>query len=388
MSIITLLFIIWIAYSAFRGFRRGLWLTLLSVLGFVAAYAVSFIWGQDASRGLQGLGLAPFPAYCVAFVGIYFLVYLSVVEIPRATFRVWFSDGNRLAVPGAVLGCAVGMLSGLLFVWTFGLIQVALNAKGGAVEVASEPLVEKTPAAVEKLASKMMSEASRLGAKAAGASPLQAHMVAKFTAAPEKSLQDIRRLSQSPELKAFITSTEAQRYMNTGNLYGLIESPDFQQLITLPALADIRQLAVDEARNSDRDAGLREGDMYIAAQLTQTWRRMNDMRNDPRVKGILEDPEIKTLVEKRDIAGLMAHSKVQLLIGVVMDGKVASVDVARVNESDNASAGDHIESIPIAPNTTPTSEPKRLYQWRDSSGKVRFSDERPDTNFEIIEHEG
>lgn len=386
MSVITMLFVAWIAYSAFRGYRRGLWVTLLSLLGFVAAYATSFLWGQDVANALRGWGFVPSVAYSVAFVGIYFLVYLCVAELPRVFFKAGFARVSRLVVPGAVLGGTVGILSGLVFVWAFGLMQAALNIKGGAAEGEPEALLEMTPAPVEKLARKVMSEASRFGAQAAGASPLQAQMVAKFAAAPEKSLQDIHQISQSPELQGFITSAETQRYMNERNLHGLIESPAFQQLITMPALADMRQLAVDEARSANSDAGLREGDMYIAAQLTHAWRRMNDMRNDPRVKGVLEDSEIKALIEKRDIAGLMMHKKVQVLMGVVMEGGAAAAvdDVTRVDGRDTESVGETLESIPAA-----TPEPQRLYQWRDASGKVRFSDKSPDDpTIEIIEYEG
>jgi len=209
-------------------------------------------------------------------------------------------------------------------------------------------------------------EASRMGALVAGVDPLQAEVLGKLAREPQKLMRNLQALGESDQLKQFLSSSESQRYMREGNLDGLIESPGFQGIINLPELADLRQFALAEVKSDgDDEAGLREADIFIASRMALAWQRVHAMRNDSRVQDIVKDEQVQQMIESRDIPGLLMNAKVQSLMGLVMAGEIAAVErEPRLM----------MEKIPTVVNL----DASVLYRWRDSEGRVRYSDEAPE----------
>ncbi|WP_075188360.1 CvpA family protein [Teredinibacter haidensis] len=363
MSWISLIFVAWIGVCAFRGFRRGFWLSLLALLGVIAAYATSLLWGAGLSQRLMTWGWPPLLAYCGGFTGIYLLAYLLVAELPRLLLAALFTKTSRLPWLGAFLGTCVGVVSGLLMVWAFSFVQASLQLSKAPV-MADSPLTDRDK--VVAIAAKAVGEASRMGALVAGVDPLQAEVLGKLAREPQKLMRNLQALGESDQLKQFLSSSESQRYMREGNLDGLIESPGFQGIINLPELADLRQFALAEVKSDgDDEAGLREADIFIASRMALAWQRVHAMRNDSRVQDIVKDEQVQQMIESRDIPGLLMNAKVQSLMGLVMAGEIATVErEPRLM----------MEKIPTAVNL----DASVLYRWRDSEGRVRYSDEAPE----------
>jgi len=380
-----MVFAFWVIFYTYSGYRKGLWVGLLSLAGFLVAYLATIVWSAPVASWLEARGWSVVSAYLTGFVGVYGVVQLSVSELPRYIFRAQLKKKGHKPVPGALLGAVSGICSGLLLVWVYSMIQAAISVNRDT------PITAAKVSALEIVAGKAVAEASRVGAQFSGASTIQANVVAEFMAEPQQSLRNIRRLGQSSELKAFISSSDSQYYMQSNNLDGLVESPAFQRLINLPEVAEIRSLAYEQVRAENPRASLREGDELIAGQMSQAWRRMRAMRDDPSVREVLSDPNIKRLLDKRDIAALLNNKKFQKLILMITDGRVAASESVSVPEESEGSVERNqsgIQELSMPPDT-PNSAPVEVYKWRDSNGRVRFSNQRPpNQDVEAIQYGG
>jgi|GEM_PF-2660843 len=411
MSLVAVIFVFWVLYSAYRGYRRGLWFGLFSLFAFIAAYAASFIWGPSLGVVIKGYGVGTVLAYAMGYFLSYSLVYIAVGLLPRWIFAGQLTQLSSQPWPGALLGGVVGGVSGLVFVWAFSFLQVALNFSpsgmhsdaysaepASAVKDSEQPLTEvKQPsetAVLQEVAATLMGEASRWGARAAGVDALQADIVGTMVAAPQQSLRDMQALSRSAELKAFLVDQSVQAQLQANNLDALIESEPFQSLIHLPELSQLRQLALQEVQSRDgrAESGLREADMYIAGRLSTAWRRMEALADDPIVQEIMQDQNIKVLVEKQDIPGLLGNSKVRSLLGLVLEGEVDGVELnhalERTPRDESGDVQSHNADASLG-ESKPSLEsvPANVYKWRDSHGQVRYSDKPPsNVDAELIQH--
>lgn len=380
LPLVTIFFSCWVVFQAYGGYRKGLWAGLLSLAGFFVAYTVTAVWGAPLAAWLKNLGWSITLAYLAGFIGLYFIVQFVVADLPRLVFSSHFKHSHRQPLAGMLLGGLTGVCSGLLLVWAYSMIQAAI-----AVNAGKPVAVANKPSMVEAVAGKAMAEATKISAKAGGASPVQAEVMAKFVEQPQQSMSNLRRLGQSPELKEFVTSRDSQYYMQSNNLDGLIESPAFQRMINLPEIADMRALAQEEAKNTNPRAGLREGDKLIAEQIAGAWRRAREMRDDPRVKEVLSDPEVRQLLEKRDIPGLISNKKVQTLLPL-LTGESATAAGVPVPDFNQPAVVEKSTEPAFRP-SEPASAPAVVYKWRDDNGRVRYSNERPlDIDAEIIEY--
>ncbi|WP_045860802.1 CvpA family protein [Teredinibacter purpureus] len=375
MSWITPLFIVWVAYNAWRGYKRGLGLTLLSLVGLAAAYFSCYSWGPFVSSELSERGWHPLLAYCAAFLGVYLLVYVMVAELPSVIFARWLRA--QWVWPGAVLGMGVGVVSGLIFVWVISLVETALVLNrpevAGSIKV-NRVDISNVSDPVSKAARVFVAEASLVGAQALGMDIVQARLFESFVRSPQHVIQRLEALGQSQALRVFVTNGDVQRYLHTGNLEGLVESGHFQQLITQPEMAPFRELALEEVRRRDEKATLKMADIYLASRLSQAWRRMNTLREQPEIKAILADSDVKSLIESRNIPALLMHPKVQVLLGRVLEtDNDTSVD-GRAYSSGLPS----FEQPSIVPTEKAVEPPAVLFKWQDSEGRVHYGESPPD----------
>lgn len=362
MSYVTLALVIWVLFSAYRGYRKGLWHTLLGLLGFVAAYGASFLWGGAFAQLLANNGVNAGLSYLLGYTLVYFAVYYLVTLVPGLLIKHLFPGLSSQPWPGAVAGAGLGTATGLVCIWAFSLLQASMN-----LGKPDQPDQWKNTAVVG-IAGKMMAQATRVGGRAAGMDPLQVEVLATLSEAPDQALQDIQALGASPQLQRFLNDRQSQSYLRSGNLDGVIESPPFQSLIQMDELADIRQLALVEARKQDESAGLREADLYVAERLSLAWQRMDAMRNDPQVQALLSDPEVRDLLERRDIPALAADPRVRQLLEKVMATDEFQVAEAPQTETDTR-FGAADEDTPVQP---------AIYRWVDDSGRVRYTDDAPE----------
>ncbi len=158
--VVDLLLLAILALRAFRGYRRGLIATLVSLGGRIAAVFLALLLASPVSRLIAGLIETPadgtpilgsFAAGAKETIsyGIVFAVLLVLFLIAAKILTVLAKKFNKIPVLGKVnriLGLSLGIFEGLIFTWAICTV-LALFPDGTLVN-ASDTLLVRFFAAV------------------------------------------------------------------------------------------------------------------------------------------------------------------------------------------------------------------------------------------------
>ncbi len=376
MPLITLCFVFWFAFCVYRGYKKGLWASLASLAALIAAYVASILWGSSLANQIQGLVGNPILENALAYVLVYFLVYLLVAGLLSVVMKRFRAGERRLAIAGAVFGGGVGALSGLIVIWALSFLYAALKLNPEINTPASMDSVMQGAPSLQQAAGALVGKASGMGAEAAGADPLQAGMLKKVVEQPYQSLQNMQRLGKSAELKSFLSDKQVQLALTRGNADELTDLYAFQQLVKMPELADLRQLALEQSQK-EGGSELRDADKYLATRVSDVWQRVQALRGDEQFQAVLEDPEIQQLFKQQDYLSLMNNEKMQVLVQRVLNEEpLSAAGAERGMEGEPALEGEPVSSLEME---NPELEGvNTVYKWRDADGKLHFSNLPPE----------
>ena len=349
MSLSFLLFVVVVALFAWRGFRSGLLKALARVLAVVAGYAAAIVFGGRVAGvfedrfGLQGL-LALGAASAALFVGAAALVTLLFWILQRFLPRK-----QEVSIPSAVGGGVVGGLVGVLFaiviVWAFAFVRdMAPGAGGNTVAGAAA-------GGLEAFANRVAGRAVSTAMSAADVEPEIARFSGAVLADPAEMTQRTQRLMESPELQALIQDPRNRQVLDSGNAERVQELPAFRALVANPDLVEMARIA-GYADGPEREAEL-------AAKFTDIWGRTQRVKNDPRVREIVNDPEFRAAVESGNPVALLGNRQLFDLAGIIFADDSLPDAATQFESADPARA------------------PTKIYQWTDSSGRTHFSDQEP-----------
>lgn len=365
------------AFFATRGYKLGIKRASLALLGFVAAYASSLLWGRDVASGITGLGLHPLAAQVLAFIFVFYAVYLGVVYLPPRFIPYLRQVSKAHRYTGAVAGALWGGLLGLVLVWSMNFVlafsapEVAWGSPAGS------------PDLFRRASTSLVAKSTSIGFSVLGRDAQEINMSRMLIESPEVFSASLDSLAKAPEMRAFWLDPEAQFYMSAGDIEKLVASSSFEALTHQRGFKTL--VAAASARESERGSEITEDEKRVAAEkMAVVWRRLNALKSDPRVVSIIENPEVRALVEKQRTVALLSNPKVQELVGIVLNYK--GDDSPLYEDSPSVPAGD-----PMAPergsreegregtrNMTDMEnspvEASEIYRWTDDTGKVRFTD--------------
>ena len=342
------IFVVIILLFAWRGFRSGLVASLGRIFAVIAGYAAAIRFGGQLSAwiemqfGLQGLialgaaSLALFLAAGLGVVGIFSLLRRHV--FPNDDI----STGS--AVGGGFVGALVGLLLAIAIVWSFVFVRDMR---------ASEAIATTAPAqssGVEKLANRLAGSAVSAAMSAGSMQPEVARLSGEVMARPAEVMQRAQRLMTSDEFQTLMHDPRNRRVLDSGKPELVQRLPAFQALSTNPDMLALVDMA-GFSNGGDVEA-------QLAQQFTDTWARAQRVKNDPRVQAILADPEFRAALDSGNPLALLTNQQVFELAGILF-----------ADENAGAS-GDTADSL--------AAQPGEIYQWTDSSGRLHFSDQKPE----------
>lgn len=352
-----LIFVITVAVFAWRGYRIGLLGSMSRVFALLAGYAAAILFTGSLAdviaarfdlQGIAGLAAASLMLFLGAAAAVAVLFWL----LRRFVFRA--ASGSRaLSVGGGAVGALMGVLIAFVIVWTFAFVR--------DMTPWDETAAPERPASsgVEKLANRLAGQAVGAALSAGSADSEMARLGSALVASPAEITQRAQRLMASAELQALLQDRRNLQVLDSGDVDLVRRLPAFRVLL---ANADLVALA--EA------TGLAAGDdleLVLATRLTDTWRRSQQVKHDPRVQAILADAEFRKALDSGNPVTLLANPRLLEVADIIFEGE------------EMPAAPD--QPIPGAGTTADTTEEgsseTRIYQWTDSSGRVYFSDQKP-----------
>lgn len=349
-----IIFIAVIAFFTYRGYRKGLLKSLSRILSLVAGYIAAilytgqlaaFIESQTLLRGLVALISASVILFFAAgfAVGIIFWVISKIMRENE-------NSSATSSIGGALAGLLVGVLVAVVIVWTYAFMR----DMQATTEITESEKPDKS--AIESLTSRVASKAVKAALVFGDAKSEIAKLGAALVESPAEIAQQAKRLTNSNELGALLGDPKNQRILNSGDIEAVKTLSAFQQLASNP---DMQALAISAGMLDDSPDGTTSIDTALASRLTDTWGRMQRVKNDQRVQAILQNPEFQQKIQSDNPLDLLTNSGLLELADIIFEdgGEVPPIN----NETQGQSKKEN-----------------KIFSWTDDKGRVHYSDEEPE----------
>lgn len=344
----SVILLICMGLFALRYYKQGVWKAFFGLLGIVSAYIVCILAAPSLANISGKSGLEGVVVYGVSTLGVFLLTSMFVSTVPLLIFPSLKHANLRQKMMGAGLGAIAGGALAIIVIWFVSAAgsMLGINKKSGTAE----------QDVLEKFSSSVVSKAVHSGIRSIEKDEYRASATAAFLSAPQVFSEAFAELSKSNALQQLWSDGSAQFYMAEGDVDQLLENESFRQFSQLPAMQKVLQ------EGKPKDVSVDDAERYLATQMSYVWRRMRDLRGDPRVAEILNDREVKALVAQQNPVALVANAKVQSLIDIVLEAPVDKV--MPVKKNIQAKVEKQAQAV----------NPNIIYKWLDANGNMRYTD--------------
>ena len=353
------IFLVVVLFFAFRGYKKGLLKSLARILSVLAGYICAILYtGQAAHIVETSFQLQGIAAFLFASAACFFGAALLVGLLFRLIEKLMLEDESisiASSLGGAAVGSATGVLLAIVIVWCVAFVR---DSQPAAVP---ETAATTKPSKIEKLANRAAGKAVASAMSLGSAEPEVVKITAALAEAPADMMQRAQRLAQSEDMKEILNDPRSQKALNSGNSEAVRQLPAFQRLMEntdMQALASASGLLDDTAQDNQ------SVDAAMAAQLTDIWGRAQRAKNNKRVQEIIGDAEFQQKIRSGNPMDLLTNDKLLEL-----------ADIIFADESDQTSDnGQNSSNQQVGPKSD-----QKLYRWVDDSGRIHYSDVKPDS---------
>jgi uncharacterized membrane protein required for colicin V production len=357
------IFLVVILFFVYRGFRKGLLKSISRILSLAAGYFCAILYAGKLSGIIEsGYQLQGIIAFIAASLLLFFGASILVGFLFWLLEKLLAGDGKvslASSVGGAVVGLGTGLLLAIVIVWTLGFVRDTFPAQSPG------NTVSKPPSKVEKLANRAASTAVATAMTLGSADPEVTRISAAIAEAPADIVQSAQRLAQSEDMSAVLNNPRSRAALDSGDPEALRRLPAFQKLMEnadLQALANATGLVEDAANNNQAV------DAALAIRLTDIWGRAQRVKNDPRVQAIVADAEFQQSIRSGNPLDLLGNEKLMEMANIIFSEEAAADGIEQPVTSEQTGS-----------DVQPAENVKQLYKWIDDSGRVYYSDVKPDS---------
>ena len=351
MAISWLIFAVPAVLFAYRGYRRGIWSAATRLLSLLGAYIVALLFANrlvpviESATVLEGMA-----AYMSAGLLLFLLSALALSLVFLLLSKLLGQSrvpSKPSALAGAIMGAGIGAVVGLVAV--FGLSYLMEIWPGAGVSLRDRP-----PTAIERLARYSANKLTAWISSFGDVEPLTAKVSAAMVSEPRKVISHLQNLQQKQTLQTLFSEPENQAALRSGDTGRIQQLPAFQQLLQDPDLQGLLQTSGIEILDADREQAL-------AQQVSQLWRRSEQIKTDSRVRAILEKPEFQQQLKSGNPAALLNNKDFMTILNILLHEAPPPVELQESQNNQN----------------TPNTEPA-IYRWVDAEGNVHYGDRPPE----------
>ena len=363
-----------VLFFGYRAYQKGLWRTLLGIIGVIATYIVCFYLGMPFVSLLESTGLNTWLAYPLGLIVIFIVTSFIFSNTPALLFPALQQVSQNQKVYGAMAGIVIGLIVGLFIIWGVTTANILLSLK--QTESSTEPVTLPEPTSLTATASSLVAATVNSGLSIVMEEEQPKQLATAFVQAPAELTGAFQTIARSSELKLFWQSKETSIKMAENDIAGVIDTAAFKRLALMPDMQTILKHTATENNTHSQE----ESHVFLAEKLTYVWRRMRYTRSDPRVVAILNDEEFKELIAQQNPAMLLMNSKAQQLTKIIME-KEDMDHFDFVSDLNNHSAVQTVKSSPQNPSEPdkapakpkPPVDPVIVYRWKDDNGKIHYT---------------
>jgi len=359
MDFSLIIFIVVVAFFVYRGYKKGLLKSLSRILSLLAGYIASILYTKQISIIVESQYHLPSLVVfiCVALVLFFgagiivsLLFWLIGKSIPEKQ-----SASVALSFGGAGVGLVVGVIVGFTLVWAFAFVRDM------SPTMQAQASVPSSPSMIEDLAGRVVSTAISGAMSVVSAKPEIANLSAALIESPVELTQQVKRLTDSNDLKNLFSNVDNQAVLNSGSVEVVQKLPAFQRLVKNP---DMQALVKSAGMRSASDSNTAAVETEMASQMVDAWGRVQRVKSNPRVQDIFGDPKFQQTIQSDNPLTLLTDTRLLELIDIIYSDEAVS-GTAEVETNDPQSTTTAVQKKP--------KEKAELYKWVDKDGRTHFS---------------
>jgi hypothetical protein len=376
--------VVLIAFGAFKGYRSG-WAAIISkVLSLLIAYVITFLFvGPFADFlssvfPLHGL-LATMVGGIVLFVITSLLVSMVVSKILKMIINqnakarqahqqnvdqfnlqqsstdqapstqvnqpMLNKQGVNDAIIGALLGGILGAISGLFIGWVYSsATHMILLQKGEEPQVTQFEKTSKT--IVNKFIQVAASNLGDDNGIVEGAGVLFSN--------PTENIKRLKRIQNSGLLRNFFESSNVTQALSTKNAKLVMQTREFQQLISNSDFIAITQQMTGSTDTTDIKK-------MTAIKITELWNQVEFVRQNHEFQDLLYSAEVQGMSRSYNPFAMLNSEKVARLLELIADAPIPEIRFEDLSVED-------------------AKQRASVFRWVDKNGKVHYSDKKKQDN--------
>ncbi|HWV14297.1 MAG TPA: CvpA family protein [Cellvibrio sp.] len=368
MSFTTLVFLLLVGFFLWRGYRKGFIDSLAQILSLMVAYPAAILLTTPLANFIfNNSSFSGMPVYFFAGSAIFLTVSFSVSKLSKMFYRKLPESPKREKSGGAFIGALVGILVGLVAVYTIDLVKKPVLTALNKQQTPTPPKAlasEKT--FIESSAKKFVSLAASTAVQFTLKDNTATQVTKTFAEDPQVMLGHVQALASNDNLKALMSNEEIQALLKQGDTQALLQNWEFQRMMNNE---NMQALLV----NSEDTQGGKFSQEVAAEKMLEAWRHTDAIKNDPRVVAILEDAEFQEQLNSTNKLPLMMNPKLKQLTDIIFSGEHAS---QYQQENNLPTTNERAIERKTGESEATGEEPQRkIYRWVDSNGYVHYSDQ-------------
>jgi uncharacterized membrane protein required for colicin V production len=405
MNFATIVFGALVFFFVWRGYQKGFIGSITRIVSWLIAYpAAIYLTKPVAELIVKHSPLDGMIVYFIAGSAIFLIVSIGVGKL-LTLFSATISDTTQIEnsskIGGAIVGCVVGGILGLLAVYAIDLTQkpAAVTSKNTTAEESlyiprNQNTTNNSDAAktsgvdnfIDASAKKLVSNVAATAVDLTLHDATTTHLTRAFAENPQSMLGHIQQLSNDGQIQALLGDSDFQELLTKGDTNALMGNEGFQSLMNN---ADMQAIL----ENVGDDKTGKTSQQLTAEKMVAAWGRTNDLKNDPRVITIVTDPEFQQQINSTNKLPLLTNPKLKMLTEIIFSSPTTTNDTTEVNRmaqqnnillesgitqyeiNDISNAHKNVQQPLSSDNAKPEKKPDpKIFRWTDENGKVHYSD--------------
>lgn len=359
MDFSLIIFIVVVAFFVYRGYKKGLLKSLSRILSLLAGYIASILYTKQISIIVESQYHLPSLAIFISVALVLFFGAGIIVSLLFWLIGKLMPEKQRASVAlsfgGAGVGLVVGVIVGFTLVWVFAFVRDMSSTMQTQVSVPSSPSM------IEDLAGRATSTAIGGAMSVVSAKPEIANLSVALIESPVELTQQVKRLTDSNDLKNLFSNVDNQAVLNRGSVEGVQKLPAFQRLVKNPDMQALVKSAGMQSVSASNTAAV---ETEMASQVVDVWGRVQRVQRNSRVQAILGDPEFQQTIQSGNPLTLLTDAPLLELMDIIYSDEAVS-GAAEIEIND-----------PQPTTTAEQAKPKekaKLYKWVDKDGRTHYS---------------
>jgi uncharacterized membrane protein required for colicin V production len=319
VDVSLVLFIVVVAFFAYRGYQKGLLRSLSRIFSLLAGYTASILFTEQVSALLTSqFQLQGMVSFIAAALGLFIAggIAVSIVfHLIEKLLPVSETPSTASSCGGLATGLMVGAIVAITAVWAFTFVR---DFSGST---ALDKLAPSEQSKIETMANRIAGKAVTTAMSLGSVNPEVIRISAAIIEAPADISLHAQQLISSGDLQALLSDPRNQSVLDSGDVKALQQLPAFQQLVNNP---DFLALAKAAGMLSDDAAGDRPPETILATRMIEIWERMQRVKNDARVQKILSDPQFQQNVQSGNPLDLLTDPRLLELANIIFTDPVAA----------------------------------------------------------------